>query len=227
MSGLWPWFTLFFLGAYHGINPAMGWLFAVALGMQEKSRRAVLAALPPIALGHAISIAVVIALLLFAQASIPARALRIATAAFLFGFGLLKILRPRHPRWVGMRLGFRDLTLWSLLMASAHGAGLMLMPVLLAWPEDASGGHAASMGTAGAMVDAGPMSAPQGSFFAIALRGLAVVGVHTAGHFITAALIALLVYEKLGLALLQRAWFNLDLLWALVLMISGALIVVI
>ena len=74
MSELWPWLALLGLGAYHGINPGMGWLFAVALGMQEKHRRAVLAAIPPIALGHALSIGVVVGLLWLAQASVPERA---------------------------------------------------------------------------------------------------------------------------------------------------------
>src|SRR6185295_17318178 len=131
MSELWPWLALFGLGAYHGINPAMGWLFAVALGLQEKSRRAVLNAIPPIALGHALSIAVVVGIVWLAQAAVPERALRYAAAAILFGFGLFRLLRSRHPKWVGMRVGFRDLVLWSFVMTSAHGAGLMLLPVLM------------------------------------------------------------------------------------------------
>src|SRR5438093_430820 len=131
MTWPWPWFMFAALGAYHGINPGMGWLFAVALGLQEKSRRAVLAALPPIALGHALSVGTVVALLWAAQAAVPAAALRVAAAVLLFGFGLYRLVRSRHPGWVGMRVGFRDLTLWSFVMASAHGAGLMLLPVLL------------------------------------------------------------------------------------------------
>src|SRR5437667_9273806 len=113
MSGGWFWLTLLGLGAYHGINPGMGWLFAVALGLQEKSRRAVLAAIPPIALGHALSVGAVVVLLWAAAASVPHGALRIGSAATLFGFGLYRLVRSRHPNWVGMRVGFRDLTLWS------------------------------------------------------------------------------------------------------------------
>src|ERR1043166_8992739 len=131
MSALWPWLALLGLGAYHGINPGMGWLFAVALGMQEKRRRAVLAAIPPIALGHALSIGLVVGLLWLAQASVPEKALRYGAAAILFGFGFYRFVRSRHPRWVGMRVGFRDLTLWSFLMATAHGAGLMLVPLFV------------------------------------------------------------------------------------------------
>ena len=125
MSRVWPWLILFGLGAYHGINPAMGWLFAVSLGLQNRSRRAVLMAIPPIAVGHAISIVLVVGLLWLAQASLPLTWVRYGAAAILFAFGLSRFIRSRHPKWVGMRVGFRDLTLWSFLMASAHGAGLI------------------------------------------------------------------------------------------------------
>jgi hypothetical protein len=215
MSDLWPWLTLFALGAYHGINPGMGWLFAVALGMQEKSRRAVLAAIPPIALGHALSIGVVVGLLWLAQASLPAKALRYGAAAILFGFGIYRLIRSRHLKWVGMRVGFRDLTLWSFLMASAHGAGLMLVPILLGWSYTEHSGHPEHMSHADHL-QMPNLSGP--------LTWLAAVGVHSTGHLVVAVLIALLVYEKLGLALLRRAWFNLDLLWMIALMMSGALI---
>jgi hypothetical protein len=223
MSGSWPWLTLFGLGAFHGINPGMGWLFAVALGLQEKSRRAVLAALPPIALGHALSIGAVAGVLWLAQASLPDRALRYGAAAILFGFGLYRLVRSRHPSWVGMRVGFRDLTAWSFLMASAHGAGLMLVPILLGWSQGAAARSAMPMehagqpaGHLGHMAQAAAGGGP--------LRWLAAIGVHTLGHLLVATLIALLVYEKLGLALLQRAWFNLDLLWVIALMLSGVIL---
>jgi hypothetical protein len=224
MSNVWPWLTLFGLGAYHGINPGMGWLFAVALGMQEKHRRAVLAAIPPIALGHALSIGVVVGVLWLAQASVPDKALRYLAAATLFGFGLYRFVRSRHPKWVGMRVSFCDLTLWSFLMASAHGAGLMLVPILLGWSQGNHAGHAAQIGH---MSHAGQLSPQQMSTFTGSLPWLAAVGVHSAGYLIVAALIALLVYEKLGLALLRRAWFNLDFVWVIALMLSGVLILVI
>ena len=134
MKTLWPWLVLAGLGAFHGINPGMGWLFAVALGLQEKSQRAVRRALLPIALGHAASIGVVVLVVGLLQAVLPEYAVRYLCAAVLGVFGLLRLLRARHPRWVGMRVGFGDLTLWSFLMASAHGAGLMLVPMLLQWP---------------------------------------------------------------------------------------------
>src|SRR5438046_9950451 len=141
MNDLWPWLTLFGLGAFHGINPAMGWLFAVALGLQEQKRAAVLRALPPIALGHALSIGIIIAVVLLARVAVPYRTLKIAAAAILFCFGLYRLLRSRHPNWVGMRVGFTDLTLWSFIMASAHGAGLMLVPFFLPSPTAGESYH--------------------------------------------------------------------------------------
>lgn len=225
MNNVWVWLTLVGLGAYHGLNPGMGWLFAVALGLQERSRRAVLKALPPIALGHALSIGVVVGALWLARASLPQQTLRYAAAAFLFGFGLYRLVRSRHPTWVGMRVGFRDLTAWSFMMASAHGAGLMLVPVLLGGssrgaPAEAVA-HAIQMPYAGHAMTGG-MAALSGS-----LWWPAAIGVHTAGQFLVAALIALVIYEKLGLTILRRAWFNLDLLWVIALILSGVLILVV
>src|SRR5690348_2465600 len=127
--------TLIALGAFHGLNPAMGWLFAVALGLQEGRRAAVLRALPPIALGHAASVAAVLALLVAARGAAPAAAVRTVSALALVGFGAYKLIAgASHPRWVGMRVGARDLVAWSFLMSSAHGAGLMLLPALLGAP---------------------------------------------------------------------------------------------
>ena len=214
MNDLWPWLAVFGLGMFHGINPAMGWLFAVALGLQEQKRAAVFRALPPIVLGHALSIGIIIAAVLVARVSLPYRALKIAAAAILFAFGLYRLLRSRHPNWVGMRVGFGDLTLWSFVMASAHGAGLMLVPFFL--PSAAAGEshhHGAHQIHAWAFAN---LSGPS-------LLVVAIV-VHTLGYLIITALVAIVVYEKLGVAILRRAWFNLDLIWMLALMITGAFI---
>jgi hypothetical protein len=127
-TALW---LMLLLGAYHGINPGMGWLFAVALGMQEQKGSAVARALVPIALGHALSIGIVVLAAAFLGRALPREAIRYPVAALLFGLGIFSMVRHHHPRWVRMQVGFRDLTLWSFLMASAHGAGLMLLPVLL------------------------------------------------------------------------------------------------
>ena len=208
----WPWLALFALGAYHGLNPGMGWLFAVALGLQEKSGRAVLRALPPIALGHLVSIGLVVAAFELAQPSLPHGVLRLGLSAILLAFGLFRLIRARHPRWVGMRVGFRDLTLWSFLMASAHGAGLMLAPILLGWPQQGHGHMMASV----------PPSLP-GAVQGSALRWCLSVVLHTLGYVVLTALVAFAVYRKLGVAILRRAWFNLDLVWAIALVATGML----
>jgi hypothetical protein len=199
MSGqfaVWP--TLFLLGAYHGVNPGMGWLFAVARGMQERRTRAVVWSLPPIALGHALSIGVVVLVIGLAQVALPLTYIRIAVAVALVGLGVYKLIRSRHFRWGGMRAGFRDLTLWSFLMASAHGAGLMVLPVVLAGPH--AHHMAASEGVSG---------------------GVWATLIHTLGYFTVTAAAALLVYQKFGLAMLRRSWFNLDLIWAIALVVTG------
>ena len=211
MKVLWPWLALVGLGAFHGINPGMGWLFAVALGLQEKSQRAVRRALLPIALGHAASIGAVVLVVGLLQAVLPEQVMRYLCAAMLGVFGLWRLVRARHPRWVGMRVGFRDLMLWSFLMASAHGAGLMLVPLLLQWPApDAS--HARLMAALW----------PQAAATSPVLV-LAAVSVHTLSLFLVTSAVALLVYEKLGVAFLRHAWFNLDILWAAALFIAGVM----
>jgi hypothetical protein len=218
VTGVWPWLALFGLGAFHGVNPGMGWLFAVALGLQERRRGAVLAALPPIALGHALSIVAVLVLLWAARESLPDWILKVVAAAVVLGFGLYRLVRARHPGWVGMRVGFRDLTAWSFLMASAHGAGLMLVPILLG----GAGEHAGHTGHAGHS-----LLPDQAAGFATPLAWLGAVVVHTLGHLLVAAALALLVYEKLGLSILRSAWFNLDLVWGIALVVCGVLILVV
>lgn len=214
-SAAWPWLTFAALGAYHGINPAMGWLFAVALGLQDRSRGAVLRALPPIALGHAASIGGMVVLMSAVQVILPHAAVRTAAGAVVLGYGLLRLLRLRHPRWVGMRVGPRDLATWSFVMSSAHGAGLMLVPVLLRC--QAGGGHP------GGWLH-GPGLAALGAYLPrIADPGFLVeaVGVHTLSLLAVAGGVAIIVYEKVGLALLRGAWVNLDLVWSLALLGAG------
>ena len=214
MSELWPWLAVFGLGMFHGINPAMGWLFAVALGLQEQRRVAVFRALPPMVLGHALSIGIIIAVVLLARVTVPHRTVKIAAAASLFAFGLYRLLRSRHPNWVGMRVGFGDLTIWSFIMASAHGAGLMLVPFFL--PSSRESHHH----------DAHEMHAWAFANFSAPSLLITAVVVHTLGYLLTTALVAIVVYEKLGVAILRRAWFNIDLVWMLALMITGVFILV-
>ena len=197
-EGLTAWSTLFLLGAYHGINPGMGWLFAVARGMQEHRARAVAWSLPPIALGHGLSIGVVVLFAGLAQMALPLNYVRIGVAVALVGLGVYKLIRSRHFRWGGMQVGFRELTIWSFLMASAHGAGLMVLPVVLAGPH--AHHHAESHGAA---------------------SGAGATLIHTLGYLTVTAAVALLVYQKFGLAMLRRSWFNLDLIWAIALVVTG------
>ena len=134
-NGWWPWAALALLGAYHGINPGMGWLFAVARGLQEGKRKAVLSSLLPIALGHEASIVVVVLVVSLSEQFVPPNFMRLLAALVLVTFGVYKLARPRsHPKGFGMRVGFKGLAGWSFLMSSAHGAGLMLAPVLLGMP---------------------------------------------------------------------------------------------
>ena len=202
-AGSWGWPALLLLGAYHGINPVMGWLFAVALGLQERRRGAVARALVPITLGHALAIAVAVGIAGALGLVVPLGRLRVITAAALFTFGGYRFFRHRHPKGGGMRVGFRDLTVWSFLMASAHGAGLMVLPILFSLSTDAHADHAA-----GAQ-----------SWTSAWLA----VGVHTVGYLIVTVLVAAVVYEKVGLAVLRRAWVNVDLIWAGALVVSGLL----
>src|SRR3712207_3732595 len=139
------WLTLAGLGAYHGLNPAMGWLFAVSRGMQERSRRAVLRSLVPIAVGHELSIAVVAVLVTGLSLVADSATVRVVAAVALLAFGVFRFVRPRaHFRWTSMRVSERELTLWSFLMSSAHGAGLMVAPVLVGLQAKIDGGHARS-----------------------------------------------------------------------------------
>ncbi|MEU8166816.1 hypothetical protein AB0B97_09905 [Micromonospora sp. NPDC049004] len=195
--------TLAALGAFHGLNPAMGWLFAVARGLQERSRMALLRALPPIAAGHLASVAIVAALVTATRSVTASTALAVVGGLLLVGFGLWRLLSERHFRWAGMRLSAAQLTGWSFLMSSAHGAGLMLLPVLVA--EPVPGGHSGHLA-----------AAPLG-----ALPGLAAAGVHTVAMLGTALVVAVLVNQVLGVGVLRRAWFNVDRLWAGVLVAAG------
>jgi hypothetical protein len=201
----------------------MGWLFAVGLGLQEGRREAVIKAFWPIALGHATAVTLVVAAVLAARVVVPLEVLRYVGAGALILFGLYKLIRRKHPRWVGMRVGFRDLTAWSFIMASAHGAGLMLVPVLLklsgtmhqmehrAHVAHEHWGHGVHLFLANPAV----------------LADLTAVGLHTLAMFAVMGVIAVVVYEKLGVMILKRTWFNLDLLWAGTLVVAGVITLVV
>ena len=192
------------LGAYHGINPGMGWLFAVALGMQEHNGKAVARALVPIAIGHAAAIAIVILAAALLGMVVPLAAIRYCVAAFLIGLGIYSLLKHWHPRWVRMRVSFRDLIFWSFLMASAHGAGLMVVPVLLGSSTVQAADH-----MTGHQMPASPFSS------------LLATVVHTGAYLAVTGILAWAVYRKFGLALLRKTWFNFDLIWGAALVATG------
>jgi hypothetical protein len=191
------WLTLAGLGVYHGVNPAMGWLFAVSRGMQERSRRAVFRSLVPIAIGHEASIALVAVLVLLLSATTDPAALRIGAAAALVAFGIFRFAKPRaHFRWTSMRVSDRELGLWSFLMSSAHGAGLMVAPVVLGLEASRSSRDDMAMLS-------GPIDA---TAIGVAVHVLAMVAVMGA--------VAYVVYERVGLQVLRRAWLNTEQVWA-------------
>lgn len=212
MGDAWPWLALALLGAYHGLNPAMGWLFAVALGMQERSRGAVVRALPAIAVGHEASVALVALLVVGTDALAGPAPLRAGAAGALVAFGIFRFARPRwHPRWVRGRVNGRELAVWSFLMSTAHGAGLMVAPVLLgggAQARAASDHDLAHLANFGLL---SPSSAALGTL------------VHVGAMVAVMAASALLVYERLGVRFLRRAWFNSDRIWAASFLAAGAL----
>jgi len=209
------WLTLAGLGAYHGVNPAMGWLFAVSRGMQERSRRAVLRSLVPIAIGHEMSIALVAALVVGLEVVTDSSTLRIVAAAVLFGFGIFRFVKPRaHFRWVRARVNRFELGWWSFLMATAHGAGLMVAPVLLG--AGAADEAAASDHTLASVTEQG---------FSLPASGLAVL-LHVGAMLAVMATMALLVYDRWGLSVLRRTWVNLDGVWAGAFVLAGILTMV-
>jgi len=197
------------LGAFHGLNPGMGWLFAVALGMQEQKGSAVVKSLVPIALGHALAVGGVVLIAAILGMTLPLTAIRYFVAAVLIGLGIFCLARHLHPRWVRMRVGFRDLTVWSFLMASAHGAGLMVVPVLLGSTTVEAQGQMAGHNHLSASVSP--------------LAGTLATVAHTVAYLAVTGLIAWVVYRKLGLALLCKAWFNFDQVWAVALLATGVL----
>jgi len=189
------------LGAFHGVNPGMGWLFAVALGMQERRRGAVWRAMLPLAAGHALAIGAAVTVAMIAGAVVPLRAIQWSVGAVLLVLGVSRFFRHGHPRWVGMRVSQKDLTVWSFLMASAHGAGLMVLPLLL--------GSAIPAHCAAATAGAGLWAAASATL------------VHSTGYLMVTAALAVLVFEKFGVGLLRRAWINLDLVWAVALVATS------
>jgi hypothetical protein len=208
VSALWPWLALAGLGAFHGLNPAMGWLFAVALGMHRHSRAVVLEALIPIAIGHALAILAVALAVVLLGLVVDQRLIRIAAGILLIGWAAYHTLYgARHRVRFGMQVGMLGLGAWSFLMASAHGAGLMLVPALI--PLCLAASPAQELSAAGSI----PIA-------------LAAVGVHTLAMLATTGVIAVVVYQWVGVAFLRRGWINLDLIWTAALVLTGVVLFV-
>lgn len=211
LASLGPLIGLAALGAFHGINPAMGWLFALSLGLQRQSIGDVVSAALYIATGHIASLAVVAVALGVAGYFIPLFWVRTASGIFLVGFGIYKlVLYYRHFRWVGMNVSGWDLVVWSFLMATSHGAGLMLAPIILNLDEEGTGASVELDHHAGLLDLTDTATA----------WGIGLI-THTAAMLAVMLIISIVVYRKLGLAFLRRGWLNVDLLWAAALILAG------
>jgi hypothetical protein len=195
------------LGAGHGINPAMGWLFAVALGLQRESRAAVWGALGPLAIGHALAITATILVAGIVGLVVPLELLQWGTALLLVALGVYRLVRSRHISFGGMQVDARELAIWSFLMASSHGAGLMVLPLVIGDAPVAMHAHHLAHAS---------MFGPE-----LGWSGTTAALIHTAGYLLVTGLIAVIVYERLGTRFLRTAWVNLDLIWAVVLIATG------
>jgi len=213
-----PVLTMMAFGAYHGLNPGMGWLFALSLGLQRRSDRAIWSSLLPITAGHAFSLLVVALLVVASARFISTSIVEIATALVLIAFGVYKIFNYyRHPRWVGMQVGMRDLTWWSFLMATAHGAGLMIAPLILSMTVPSAGMQMDHMDHMEPMAHQAAMGAGLNPEIALGIL------VHTLSMLVVMALVAWFVYKRFGLKILRSHWINFDLIWAAALLIVGTI----
>lgn len=213
MSAQPEWTTIALLGAVHGVNPAMGWLFAVSLGLQAESSRAVWAALAPMALGHALAVAAAVAAGAALGIVLPSDVLRWTAAGALLVSGVVHLRGHTHSRWGigGMCVGAKELTAWSFLVSSAHGAGLMVLPFVL--PDNTAGAHTHR--------DTGGHAAHLAGIAGDDTTALLATLIHTIGYLTVAGAIAWLVYTRLGLRFLRRAWINMNVIWAVALMLTA------
>jgi hypothetical protein len=208
-EALWLWVAIAALGLFHGVNPAMGWLFAAALGLHRHSERVVWLTLIPIGLGHALAVAVILFLALALGLILEPGWLARLGAVILFAWaGWHVVYGRRHKLRFGMQIGLGGLFLWSFLMANAHGAGLMLVPAVIPLCLAASPAHELTAGG----------SLP------VALTAL---GLHTGVMLATIGIIAIVVYKWVGVAFLRRGWINFDLVWTIALVACGIVLLMI
>jgi hypothetical protein len=208
------WLAVIALGAYHGLNPGMGWPLAVSNGMWAKREVAVFATFVPLASGHFLAMAVaLLPFALFLAYLDWSEPIRIAAGGAVVAFGVYKLVNRRHPR-VLARLGPRHLTLWSFLTATAHGAGLMLAPIALGLCSTGSETMASSR------IDRDHEAMTELMRSGIA-TSIAVSTVHTIAMVIAGGAMAWIVYRWAGLKLLRNAWLNLEGIWAASLIVTG------
>jgi hypothetical protein len=203
------WFAVVTSGVYHGVNPAMGWPLAVSSGLMERRTRALFAALGYLSAGHVLATFAVIAP--FAMLAVLLewqRGIQLGASVLVICFGAFQLIRRRHPRMLA-RIPPSRLALWSFVVAIAHGAGLMLVPIYLGLCRsfDMDRGHRAA---------AALMSANLG-------MAVIVSTVHAAALIVAGGFLAWLVYRYLGLRFVARSWFNLGAIWASSLMLVGTL----
>jgi hypothetical protein len=201
------WLAVVASGLYHGMNPGMGWPLAVSAGLMERSSRALVASLWPLTVGHFLAMLVVILPFALLVSLIEwQKQIQIGASLLVIGFGIFRFINRRHPR-VLARIRPTQLGLWSFVVAIAHGAGLMLVPIYLGLcrPADMDTGHQA----AGALINANLGMA------------LLVSTVHTLAMISAGGTLAWLVYRYLGLTFVSRSWFNLDAVWAVSLILVG------
>lgn len=221
------------LGAFHGLHPGMGWLLAVSRGLQEGGRREVLRSLPAIALGHAASVGVAAVAITLTGSATASVLFPVAGGAVIVLVGLVMLLSRRHFHWREVRLSLWQLTAWAFLMSSAHGAGLMLMPVLAGrLGQVHGGGHDDHAGTAPASVEAGtggasgvPEAAGAGgdawTLWDATLLGVGATTVHSLAMLAAAGVAALIAYDFVGVHALRLRGVTMDRIWAVTLVLGG------
>jgi hypothetical protein len=214
------WLTVVAIGVYHGLNPAMGWPLAVANGMAARRDGAVFATLLPLGGGHFMAMAIVLVPFAWLSWYVEwGRAIRLGAGALVLLFGLYKLIERRHPRALA-RIRPTQLAWWSFLMATAHGAGLMLVPFMLGLCV--TDPAAVDAGAAATVRDLGHASVMNYMAQSNVATATAVAAVHTLAMMLAGLAMAWAVYRYLGLRFLRRAWLNLDLVWGASLVIAGA-----
>jgi hypothetical protein len=201
------WAAVLASGFYHGVSPGMGWPLAVSAGLMDDGKRAFWLALAALAFGHLLSmLAILLPFELLAYLLAWQRPIQIGASLLVLGFGCFLLLWRGHPRLLA-RIPPTKLVLWSFVVALAHGAGLMLVPIYLGLcaAGDQDPGHRAANILANSNLD----------------LAILVSLAHSLALFATSALIAWLVFRYLGVKFIARSWFNLDRAWALSLILVG------